>query len=58
MRNSAREIRTYEVNLALVKKAIEDLGPVLEEKMRLTKEAIARLGAARNWSDSMKDFSK
>jgi hypothetical protein len=54
----AKELRTYEVNLVLIKKAIEDLGPVLEEKMRLTKEAIARLGAARNWSDSMKDLSK
>lgn len=54
----ANELRTYEVNLVLIKKAIEELGPVLEGKMRLTKEAIARLGAARSWSDSMRDFYK
>ncbi|MGO8789743.1 MAG: hypothetical protein ACLQVL_20485 [Terriglobia bacterium] len=54
----AKELRTYVVNLGLIKKAIEELGPVLEEKMRLTKETIARMDAARNWSDSMKDLSK
>lgn len=54
----AKELETYEVNLGLFKKSIEDLGPVLEVKMRLAKEAMARLGAARNWADSLEDYSK
>jgi hypothetical protein len=54
----AKELKTYAVNLGLIKKAVEELGPVLEERTRLAKESIARLGAARSWSDSMKDLSK
>jgi hypothetical protein len=54
----AKELRIYAVNLGLIKKAIEGLGPLLKENMRLVKEAIARLGAARSWSESLKDLSK
>lgn len=53
----AKELQKYSVNLRLIKTTIEELGPALEEKMRLTEAALARLGAARNWSKSLKDFS-
>jgi hypothetical protein len=54
----AKELKIYVVNLGLIKKAIEGLGPLLKENMRVTKEAIARLGAARSWSASLKDLSR
>ena len=54
----AKELETYEVNLGLLKKSLEDLGPVLEGKIRLAKDTIARLGAASNWSDALKNLSK
>ena len=54
----AKELETYEVNLGLLKKSIEELGPALEGKIRLAKETIARLGAASNWSAALKNFSK
>jgi len=53
-----RELTTYAVNLAMLKKAIEELGPSLEEEMRLVKASIARLGAASDWSKSLKILSK
>ncbi len=54
----AQELRIYTVNLGLMKKAIEELGPLLKEEVRMVKEAIARLGAARSWSESLRDLSK
>jgi hypothetical protein len=54
----AEELRVYAVNLNLLKKEIEELAPLLEEKRRLIKEAVARLNAATSWSRSLKDLSR
>jgi hypothetical protein len=51
------ELRIYAINLRLLKKAIEELEPLLREKVRVLKEAMARLGATRSWSESLKDLS-
>ena len=51
------ELRIYAINLRLLRKATEELEPLLREKVRLVKEAIARLGATRSWSESLKDLS-
>ena len=53
----ARETRIYAANLGLLKKTIEELEPFLREKMRSIEEAVSRLGAARTWSESVKDLS-
>jgi uncharacterized alpha-E superfamily protein len=52
------ELTTYAVNLGLLKKALEELEPSLKEEMRLVKSALARLGAAGNWSESLRSLSK
>jgi len=54
----AEELQKYAVNLGLIKAAIEELGPVLEKRMRLIKEELAHLSAAQSWSDSLSDLSK
>jgi len=53
-----KELRSYIVNLGLLKKSIEELAPSLKEEMRLLKEALTRLSAARYWSESLNDLSK
>ena len=53
-----KELRSYAVNLGLLKKSIEELEPSLKEEMRLIKETLTRLSAARGWSESLKDLSK
>ena len=53
-----KELRIYAVNLGLLKKSIEELEPSLREEMRLIKEALTRLSAARGWSESLRDLSK
>jgi hypothetical protein len=52
------ELRIYALNLRMLKKAIEDLEPLLKEELRFLKDTTVRLGAARNWSESLKDLSK
>jgi len=52
------ELTTYAVNLGLLKKAIEELEPSLKKEMQLVKAAIARLGAASKWSESLRSLSK
>jgi hypothetical protein len=52
------ELRIYVINLRLLKKTVEELEPLLKEKARLLKEALDRLSAARNWSESLEDLSK
>ncbi len=56
--NLDKELKTYAVNLGLLKKAVEDVEPILRSGARMVKEAIGRLGAARSWSESLKDLSK
>ena len=51
------ELRIYAINLRLLRKATEELEPLLREKVRVVKQAIARLGATRSWSESLKDLS-
>lgn len=51
------ELRKYEVNLALLKSTIQDLGPVLEERRRSVTQSLAQLGAAGAWSKSLLGLS-
>jgi hypothetical protein len=53
-----KELTAYVVNLGLLKKAIGELEPSLKEEMRSVKAALARLGAANSWSQSLKSLSK
>ena len=50
------EIKMYEVNLGLFKKTMEELQPVLENEKRLVGKSLNRLGAARDWSQLLKDI--
>jgi len=52
------ELTTYAVNLGLLKKAIEEFGPLLKKEMQVVRAEIARLGAASSWSAALKDLSK
>ena len=52
-----RELRIYAINLRLLRKATEELEPLLREKVRLVRKALARLSATRSWSESLKDLS-
>jgi hypothetical protein len=52
------ELLKYSVNLGLIKSTIQDLEPVLVERMRSIQKALARLEATGTWSASLKDLSK
>lgn len=53
-----KELTAYVVNLGLLKKAVGELELSLKEELRSVKTAIDRLGAANNWSQSLKNLSK
>jgi len=52
------EVQSYIVNLRLAQTALEQLGPVLEEQLKVVKEKMARLEAAQGWSGAVKELER